>query len=109
MTSEMLFPFGVPLLLPLRSLHPSDACMFEKNFVKRWRNVMDVRLKLLLTPTRLDLEEELKALGRWQRKIEGAETPNGFTTFTKQGMAQQPVKLWSYTWRAQLPPSFFKR
>jgi transposase-like protein len=50
-------------------------------------------LKLLLSPTRLDLKKELKALGRWQREIERAQAPNDFT-FAEQSMAQQPVKLW---------------
>jgi hypothetical protein len=42
-----------------------------------------LRLKLLLLPSRLDLEKELKAL-RWrEREIEGAQAPHGFTAFTE--------------------------
>jgi hypothetical protein len=52
-----------------------------------------LRLKLLFSPTRLDLKQELKALGRRQREIEGVQAPNNFTAFTNQSMAQQPVKL----------------
>jgi hypothetical protein len=43
---------------------------------------LDLRLQLLFTPTRLDLEQELKALGGRQREIEWAQTPNNFTAFT---------------------------
>lgn len=55
------------------------------------RTLLTVRAPL--SPARLDLKQILKALGWWQREIEGTQAPNGITALTEQSMAQQPIKL----------------